>query len=165
MSTSETDISGTLLSISLLAIVGETRSVSLHNGDAVKRVAFMFKRLIQVIENEHGNMLRRRVQLSKLLHLVEISMVKSVHNLLDLPLQHLEIDSHADIVKLCSSYGYLHLPVMAMGQFTISRIVTQMMGTGKVGLYKYIEHAFSLIQNGGGRALGDVIKTSDEYTV
>ena len=72
-------------------------------------------------------------------------MIQCIDHFSHVFFQYFEIYSHAEFIKLSSFDCNLDFPIVAMGLFTISGIVPQMMGACKMGLNENIEHIVSLI--------------------
>ena len=100
----------------------------------------MAEGLAQIVEDKLGDMLRRWVNIGKGLHLVEVAMIKLVDDLFYVFLQYLEIDSHAYIIEFMGAHGDGYFPIVAMGEFTASRIISKVMAAGEMGFDKNIVH-------------------------
>jgi len=60
-------------------------------------------------------------------------MIEIVDDLADLLFQHLEIDTHAQVIELLGPHRHPDLPVVTVGLFTVAGVVTQVMPPGKMG--------------------------------
>ncbi len=100
----------------------------------------MIERFLQVIEDELGDMFGGGVEIGKGLHFVEVAMIEFVYYLLYMRLQDFEIDAHAQLIEFMGTYGYSYFPIVAMGKFAASRVISEMMTTGEMGFDKNIVH-------------------------
>jgi hypothetical protein len=99
---------------------------------------------LELVKYKDGDMLRRWVLIEKGRMLIEVAVVEIIHDLIHFLLENLEIDPHSQFVKLCGPDRDLDLPVVTVWFFTISRVLTQMMGAGKMGLDENIKHGMFL---------------------
>jgi hypothetical protein len=99
---------------------------------------------LELVKYKDGDMLRRWVLIEKGRMLIEVAVIEFINHDVDLLFEDLEIDPHPQLIELCGPDRDLDLPVVTVRFFTISRVLTQMMGAGKMGLDENIKHGMFL---------------------
>ncbi len=134
-----------------LLVVGRRRCIRLPDGavlhaDAPSRHAGEL--LIGLIVEVFGDILRRRIQLSKWFEIIQHLMIDALDHRAHHLLEQLEIQQKAGLIQRSSGQGHADLIVMAVRIFALAAIVAEIVAGGEVGLYGDLVHGYCSILDG-----------------
>jgi hypothetical protein len=90
----------------------------------VYTVAVCRKIILKIVKDVNSDIFRGWIDRLKIGVLVKIVMIEGIKYLFYCILNCPEINSHAEVIKFSSLDGNLDFPVVAMGPFTVPRVIS-----------------------------------------
>ncbi len=131
----------------------------------MKMIAVRLQAVFEPVEDIYRDIFGRRVMDLKCLMIIEVAVVEIVKDAVHGFLDRSEIDSHTQGIQLFGPNRHFDIPVVAVGLFTVSRVIPEMMARGKVGFYENIKHAVSPYQLLSGADISVSVVVADYIAI